>query len=213
MIAAAATTLALGSATAFALTLPIQLPGLALDVPIDLPSPLVAPPETHLPDNPIVGAPDRSEAEELANELRGIADPGGAHAKDGPTPAKRPAPAPQKASAPAQAKDKADAAAKELKQDLEALKDRHHEDLDDPEDLLSDEDWSKLVDGHPEGSISVTLGQGINVCNNNNVEIVVNRDSHGDSTTIEQRNSSNDVVTEINGQRTDPSAPNISCDH
>lgn len=219
MIAAAATTLALGSAAAYAITLPIQLPGLSLNVPIDLPSPLIAPPDTHLPDNPIVGSPDGNEADELAKDLSGILDPdalpNGAHAKDGPTPAKRSGPAPQKASGPAHAADKADSA-KDLKEELKSLKDGDHDDLDDLKDLLSDEDWSKWAHGNPDGSISVTLGQGINVCNNNNVKVIVNRDSHDDSTTVEQHNSSNDVVTTVNGQHTDPSdssAPNISCDH
>ena len=213
-IAAAATTLALGSAAAYAITLPIHLPGLNLDVPVDLPSPLIAPPNTQLPANPIVGAPDGNEADELASDLRGIADPDGAHAKDGPTPARKPAAAPQKAAAPGNAKDKAGDAAKELKDDLTSLKDDDHESLGDLKDLLADDDWSKLMDGHhDDGSISVTLGQGINVCNNNNVKIVVNRDSHDDSTDIDQHNSSNDVVTEVSGQHTEPSAPNISCDH
>jgi hypothetical protein len=213
MIAAVASTLALGSAAAYAITLPIQLPGLSLNVPIDLPSPLVSPPDTHLPDNPIVGTPSEDEMAALEDELKDAFGPDGAGRDQGPAPAKRSAPAPQKAPA----KEKADAAAKDLKSSLESLKgarDETHEDLDDLKDILDDEDWAEWAKDLEDGGISLKLGEGINVCNNNNVEIVVNRGSDDRETTVEQRNSSNDVVTIVNGERTDHSGgPTISCDH
>ena len=207
MIAATAATVVLGSAAAYAITLPdlpVDLPGISLDMPIDLPDPLVSPPDTKLPANPIVGTPDGDELSEIAGAL----DPASAASKKpvaGPKPAaKRQAPAPEAAAAPSKVPDKVDKVAPD---------DDDLEDLKSLEDLLSDEDWAKWREGRPDGSIDVTIGRGINICNNNNVKVIVNRDSHDDENTVEQHNSSNDVVASVDGEDTDAEGSGISCEH
>jgi hypothetical protein len=210
IVAVAAATVALGSAAAYAISLPelpVKLPGISLDLPIDLPSPLISPPDTQLPANPVVGPPDGDEL----HDITGILDPDGPQAppKHGPSPAaaKRPAIAPQTASPSHSATDEAAAAAKELQgsKDLEGL--LSHKDW-------SDEDWAAWAKDHADGSISVTIGQGVNICNNNNVKVIVNRDSSDDGNTIEQHSTNGKVTTVVNGHETDSTDdPGISCQH
>jgi hypothetical protein len=202
--AVAAATVVLGSAAAYAAIalpeLPVKLPGISLDLPIDLPSPLISPPDTKLPANPIVGPPDGDELSDITKILDPH-DPDAAPPKQGPAPAaKRAAPAPQAASAP---HDTAEAAP--------AMKDP--KDAKELEDLLSDQDWVKWAKDHEDGSISVTIGRGINVCNNNNVKVIVNRDSSDDENTVEQHSSNGNVVTTVDGHETDSAEPGISCQH
>ncbi|HEY8201661.1 MAG TPA: hypothetical protein VII47_09930 [Actinomycetota bacterium] len=216
IIAATAAAVAFGSAGAYAISLPelpVKIPGLSLDVPIDLPNPLISPPDTQLPANPIVGPPDGDELSDITKVL----DPASAEAKQGLSPAaKRPVPASQTAQAPSGTP--AAAPAPKDPKALEDLLSRNDWSADDwakwaKDNGWSDEDWAKWAEDHPDGSISVTIGRGINICNNNNVKVIVNRDSSNDENAIEQHNSGGSVVTEIDGQHTDTEGPGISCQH
>ena len=201
-MAAAAATVVLGSAAAYAITLPelpIKLPGISLEVPVDLPNPLISPPDTQLPANPIVGPPDGDELSELTGILDSAATSGeGRRAKPAAKPVARgaetaPAPAAARSAAPQSAAPDEAAARTKVPSSLA--------------DLFPDEDWEHLVDPNT----SIVIGRGLNVCNNNNVKVIIERDSTDDENTVEQHNSNGDIVTSVDGQHTEPSESGISC--
>jgi hypothetical protein len=183
-VAGVAAMVALGSAAAYALglpDLPVELPGVELEVPLDLPQPLIPPPDVQLP-SPIVGPPDGDEVPDAGDELGDLLEDltaGAAATGTGPRPAAKP------------------------KDDVEKALDEAEADW---EDLLAGHEWDDWAEWEDvDGGGRVNVGGGVNIGNGDNIKVIVDIGSDGNTDTVEQRNAGNDVVTCVEGGDDDES--------
>lgn len=194
VVAGAAAVLSLGSAAAYAISaprLPVLGPGVELEVPLDLPQPLVPPPDVQLPE-PVVGPPDEMPDAgdvlgDVADDLSDDLSASGAGRRAAAKPHQPPEPDLDRAL------------------DIEAEIDRALESCGDAAERGDACDWGDWGDwGGTDGSGRVHVGDGLGVGNGDNITVLVDVGSEGNTGKVEQRNSGNGAVTCVNGDGSPP---------